>query len=400
MQIKTEKAQQWLFLAAFFLSFWMQCAIMMQMSYVLPLGLEEWEGLYYVVMGLAWCAILLRGWTVLDLVLFAVSLFTYFPGDFNEFGILMLLLVVARGLDQRWLVQVWFGMHLVVLALCTVLYPIFYRLGSYHATVLVAPTNGGIRYNFFYTHCNGFGMTVAFCALAFVFLYYGKSRIRYALSNLVLLGAGALCWFGPKCKTAAVILAFSMILLALYRFLPRLFQFGMWVGLPAVLALAFGLVLGYYWGIIPPDKEILSAGTFTARFVDAAVMMKLYPLTLFGQGIYELEQFVEIDQFARLTCFDFGLLRIVVRFGVFGAVTFYGAVFAAIYRVLKRREWLKAMMIILMILYCTMEWIPFTTMFPLLFANDVLDFRRGPFLRYGRYGIRAQAAGPLGPAGR
>lgn len=392
MRIKTEKAQQWLFLAAFFLSFWMQCAIMMQMSYVHPLTLEDWEWLYYAVLALSWCAIMLRGWNVLDLILCAISLFTYVPGDFNQFGILMLLLVVSRGLDQRWLIQVWFGMHMVLVALCTILYPIFFRLGSYHATVLVAPTNGGIRYNFFFTHCNGFGMTVAFCALAFVFLYYGKESVRYVLSNLVLLGGGGLCWFGPKCKTAAMILILSAVMLAVYRLLPKLFRFGMWVGLPVVLVLAFGLVFGYYFGVIPPNYEILSANTFTARFVDAAVMMKLYPLTLFGQGIHVLEQFVEIDQFARVTCFDFGLLRIVVRFGIFGAVVFYGAVIAATYRVLKRQEWLKAMMIILMMIYCTMEWIPFTTMFPLLFANDVFDFKWKPLLRYGRFGIRAQTA--------
>lgn len=383
MRIKTEKAQQWLFLAAFFLSFWRMSGLMMGQSGIHPITMEDCQWLNYLVLGIALCAILLRGWNVFDLILCAFSACTYSWTEFNEFSVMVLLLVVARGLDHQWLVRVWFGMHLVLVVLCTVCYPICYLRGSPSATVTMG--DGFERYNFFFNHCNGFGLTLAFCALAFAYLYYEK--VHYALTNLVLLGAGALCWFGPKCKTAAMILVLSAVLLAVYRFLPKLFQFGMWVGVPAVLLLAFGLVLGYYWEIIPPYQQILSADTFTARFVDAAVALKLYSPTLFGQGIYNVEQYVEVAQFARVTCFDFGMLRIFVRFGIFGGAVFYGAVLATMYRVLKRREWLKAMMIFLMMTYFTMEWIPFTTMFPMLFANDIFDFR---WKGFGRYGLRAR----------
>lgn len=387
MQIKTEKAQRWLFLAAFFLGFWRMSALMMGQSGMQPLTMDDCYWMNYIVLGLALCAILLRGWNIFDLVLCAFSACTYSWAEFNEFSIMVLLLVVARGLDQRWLVQIWFGMHLVLVCLCAVFYPMLYLQGSPHATVTMG--NGFERYNFFFNHCNGFGLTVAFCALAFAFLYYEK--VHYVWTNLALLGSAALCWFGPKCKTAALILILCTSLLAMYRFLPKLFRVVMWVGVPGVLILAFGLVLGYYWGLIPPNQWILSAGTFSARFVDAAVALKLYSPTLFGQGIYNIEQYVEVAQFAKTTCFDFGMLRIFVRFGIFGGTVFYGTVFATMYRVLKRREWLKALMIFLMMTYCTMEWIPFTTMFPLMFANNVFDFKKKRFLRFGRYGVRARS---------
>lgn len=391
MRSKIEKAQQWIFLAAFFLYFWRLYAFMMEYSWLIPIDLNERKWLYYAVLALSGCAMLLRGWNVLDMIIYAFSFCVYYSVQFNDFSVIVLFLIVARGLDTRWVVKIWFGMHSVLVILCVLLYPYFYSTGASCAKVMHSGS-GAIRYTFFFNHCNGIGVTVAFWALAFVFLYY--KRVPYLVSNAVLLGAAAFCFFAPKSKTATGILILCMALLALWRYLPNAFRVLMWIGLPGLLILVIGIVGGYYYGIIPPDYALFSADTYTARFVDAAVALKLYRPTLLGQNIYNIEQFVQVDQFARVTCFDMGLLRIFVQFGIVGGVIFYGAVFRSMWCALRKEKWLQAIMILLMMIYFVMEWLPFGVMFPLLFANDVFDVRFKPLLRYGRYGLRAKAYGP------
>lgn len=390
MRIRTERAQQWFFLAALFLGFLHVCAFMLESSGVFRIDYMERVPLLNIMLGLAACAIFLRGWNFIDLLLLAFAYRTTFAGDYNEFAFLILFFIVARGLDERWLVRAWLGMYLVLLVFCTVCYPFYYLTGSSHATV----TMGGdvVRYNFFFNHCNGYGLLVACCALAFVYIYYEK--IRYLWINLTLLGAVLLCWFGPKCKTAAMILILCACLLAMWRYVPKLFQVAMWIGLPLLVVVICGIVFGYYWGIIPPDYEILSANTFTARFVDAAIALILYPLNLLGQMIPTIGMVVEVGAFNRLTWLDLGHVRLLIRFGLVGGAVFYTVVFVGMARLLKRREWLKAIMIFLMMTYFTMEWIPFTYMFPLIFAGNAFCVRWKPFLRYSRYGLRAQNCGP------
>lgn len=389
MRIRTERAQQWLFLAALFVCFLRMCGYVMEYAYVLPISMQARAHLLSILFVLAVCAMLLRGWTVLDVLLLLFAVMTSAIWDYNDFGTMVLFWVVARGLDKRWILQAWFGMHLVVIALCVTIYPILYAMGSPHANVTM---NGTVsRYCFFFNHCNAFGYAVAFFTLAFVYLYYTK--ISFALMNLVLIAVSVFCWFAPKCKTATMILILCMCLLLLYRYLPRLFRLGMWIGVPAVLLLSFGLVACYYWGIFSQSEYILSADTFSARFIDAAAALKLYTLNLFGQEIYNIEQYIEVAQFARVTCFDMGYVHVFVRFGIVGGITFLGTVIWSMYHAVRRQDWLQSIMIFLMVVYFTMEWIPFTMMFPLLFANDLFDVKCKPLLRYSRYGLRAKPCG-------
>ena len=303
------------------------------------------------------------------------GLLTYFISKEVAFLFFAFVIVASRMIEKDKIILFWMKMQMGILALCIVLYPVFLMLGSPYAVSNVI--DGRLRHYFFFSHPNNFGMSLALCVMAYIYVHY--KRISYRKVNLILFLSAVFIYIFPNSRSAALILIIFMVFLFMMRNMLSLWKIGMKLIFP--VSLIFSIL--FVWRIL--RGGISSENNFVSRFMGASAMLNIYPLNMFGHHIDQIGKLVNFqDNWIRLWG-DVAYIRLFIAFGIVGGIFFLKSLSFTLYDYIKREEYLRVNLLAIVCIYGILEWSAFQIMisFPLIFIADSFEQKnkRRPVLR-------------------
>lgn len=314
--------------------------------------------------------VLISGFTIIDILLIAYGLFSFFWVKDTTLLTFLILVVAIKNRDFDEVVTFYFHIQSFILSICIILYPVLYvaRI-SYAQSSVIA---GRFRYNFFFTHPNNFAIQVVFTVLAYI--YIKRKTLSYWGINVILIITSIFLYVFPNSQSATIILIIYGVSLLLMRNFKILWKPFVKIVLPVLIISTIYIVYSFY---NEKNTELTSyiRGTFSVRFIGAAKAFLLYDLNLFGNKMTEIGQTLYLNGRWESFWFDLAYARIILAFGIIGGGIFYFFLFRTMYILIKEKNYDVLLLFICILFYALSEWTAFSTLtvFPLLFMSKAID---------------------------
>lgn len=313
-------------------------------------------------------SMLYRKIDIKDITLCVYGLLTYFISKEVTFLYFLFVIVASKGIEKDKIILFWLKLQTGILGFCIIFYPIFLLFGSPYAVANVI--DGRLRYYFFFSHPNNFGISLAFCVMAYIYVHYRK--LSYNKVNIILILSAIFIYIFPNSRSAALALFIFMLFLFLMRNMPLIWKIGMTFILPAL----FMFSIFFVWRIF--RGGILLNNNFVSRFMGISAMLNIYPLNIFGHYIDQIGKLVNFQNNWINLWGDVAYIRIFITFGIVGGIFFLKKLSFALYTYLKEGEYLRVNLLAIVCIYGVLEWSAFQIMisFPLIFIADALDQKK------------------------
>lgn len=313
-------------------------------------------------------SMLYRKIDIKDITLCVYGLLTYFISKEVTFLYFLFVIVASKGIEKDKIILFWLKLQTGILGFCIIFYPIFLLFGSPYAVANVI--DGRLRYYFFFSHPNNFGISLAFSVMAYIYVHYRK--LSYNKVNIILILSAIFIYIFPNSRSAALALFIFMLFLFLMRNMPLIWKIGMTFILPAL----FMFSVFFVWRIF--RGGILLNNNFVSRFMGISAMLNIYPLNIFGHYIDQIGKLVNFQNNWINLWGDVAYIRIFITFGIVGGIFFLKKLSFALYTYLKEGEYLRVNLLAIVCIYGVLEWSAFQIMisFPLIFIADALDQKK------------------------
>lgn len=297
------------------------------------------------------------------LLIFLFTLYTWRLTQDTTLITFLLFAATARNLKKQ-LLNTYLIIQSIILTLCIVTYFLALKIGFISVNLYV--TGDRIRYTFFFLQPNNFGIQFAFTIMCFIYV----SNLSYPISIAILVISSAFLYIFPNCVTGCIILviyaflilSFNKINLLKRKILRLSPYFVAIVGL-----LIFSLYLTGKTGFI----EKIISGTFSYRFIGSVMAIKLYGVNLTGHFLDKLGETLFINGQWGTFWLDFAYIRVLVEFGVIGALIFAIILIYSIRSMIRNKDYSSLILITIVLFYGLSEWGSFSslTAFPLLLTT-------------------------------
>ncbi len=303
--------------------------------------------------------------TIREIILCIYGLITYFISKDVTLLFFIFVIISSKGINKEEIIRFWLIIESSILGLCMIIYPILYQLHSPYAVANMI--DGRFRYYFFHSHPNTFGVNLAFCIMAYIYVKYKK--LSYFRISILLSITALFIYLYPNSRTASFILIIFMIFLFLMKKMPRIWKTGMKIILPFLFGFSLIFVLRILKG------EEFSKNNFVSRFIGVTAMLKIYPINAFGHFIENLGELVNIDGNWITLWGDVAYIRLFITFGIVGGWIFLKKFSRTLYIYLKKKEFLRVSLLAIVCVYAVLEWSAFQIMtsFPLIFVAEALE---------------------------
>lgn len=177
-------------------------------------------------------------------------------------------------------------------------------------------TGDRTRYTFFFLQPNNFGIQFAFTIICFIYI----SKLSSLISIAILAISSAFLYIFPNCVTGCVVLVIYALLILFFDKI----DFSKENTTICTISCCnyrhphFSLYLTGKTGFI---GKIIS-GTFSYRFIGSVMAIRLYGVNLTGHYLDKLGETLFIDGQWGTFWLDFAYVRVLVEFGIIGALIF------------------------------------------------------------------------------
>ena len=344
----------------FVIGLWM--LMLRQMAAMMPI-VPKFSNIAYVYGDkVLWLGIAVLGFliiankpTIIDIIACAWSIVAFQISDNAVLMILTFLLfaLYKSDIDRNFAVKAWMVPVTFLMIVVLPLYPILHMQGN-----PIAEDYGGIRWNYFFGHPNGFGLWFTFWI--FGMIYLGYKRLSCWMVSLILLGVAVFLAVVPGNKTAALVLLLGIPILLLERYSWKLCRLILYV-IPIVSILTtVVLTLLYYYGVLLCDQYVFHP-TFSMRFQDAAINLQQCPLNLLGQKVLHLGESIAIHGVIRHdVSMDNGIVAVLIYYGIIVGILLIGFFVKSIFKLLSaadEKDRIKVILLVLTFVFGMMEWL-------------------------------------------
>lgn len=340
---------------------------------------------FFVPLFLLGYCILAGRMKIMDIVMMFLGIITYITSK-DETLIFTIFVILAVGdVSPKMLIRFWLFIQTAVLAGCTAAYIILYASGSELARAGVM--DGRFRYYFLFNHPNNYAIQLFFCILGFVYLYAEKAS-RWKTVLILLLFAAFFYQF-PKSMTATVATLVLILLLVATWYLKRYLKYIYGGLIAAIWFVVYVCVLALYFGRGQFVSILFGkAETFYERLSNAAELLQLFPVKLFGREMTSyIGQVIRVNGEWRALWMDLAYIRCFMTCGLLLGLLFSILLFRSFILCIRDKEYWEALVLAMICIYAMSEWSSFsiTTAWGLVFLRRGLA-RGGPFfvLRRGR----------------
>lgn len=278
--------------------------------------------------------------------------------------IVFLLFAATTQSTKKKLLNTFLTVQSIILASCIITY--FLALKIKFINVSLYNTGDRTRYTFFFLQPNNFGIQFAFTIICFIYI----SKLSSSISIAILAISSAFLYIFPNCVTGCVVLVIYALLILFFNkpdfFKKKILRFTPY--LVAIIGiLIFSLYLTGKTGFI---GKIIS-GTFSYRFIGSVMAIRLYGVNLTGHYLDKLGETLFIDGQWGTFWLDFAYVRVLVEFGIIGALIFTVILIHSIRSMIRNKDYSSLILITIVLFYGLSEWGAFSalTAFPLLLTT-------------------------------
>lgn len=319
---------------------------------------------------------------IMDLVMMTLGLISYTTSK-DENILFTIFLVLAWGdLPLKTLIRFWLFIQTVVMVSCTAAYAVLYASGSDLAKA--GMMDGRFRYYFLFNHPNNYSVQAFFCILAFVYLY-AENASRWKTILLLLLCA-AFFYLFPKSMTATMATILLVLLLISTWYLKKYLKLIYGVLLAVIWFIAYVCVFALYFGKGRFVSVLFGrVETFYERLNNAAELMQLFPIKLFGRTMDVIGQVIRVNGEWKALWMDLAYIRCLMVCGLILGVLFTILLFRSFILLIRDKEYWEALVMAMICIYAMSEWSTFSivTGWGLLFLRKGL-VKKGPYFVLSR----------------
>lgn len=326
-----------------------------------------WLGILLVIL-----AALLKGISCIEILLIIYCCVSFILiHDATLFSFLVLTITVKKS-NMDNILRLFLRIQVLVLSICIIVYPVLLELGSPYAKISYITGRSVTRYNFFFSHPNNFAIQCVFTVLAYIYLY--RDKLSYYKTNIIILFLILFLLIFPKSQTAVIVLIIYLVVRFMIKYAKLIWKPFIKFLFPIISVCISILVYMNYKGMEFPFLDYIM-GTFSARFLGAAMSFHIYKVNLFGNYLNEIGNTLYIDGQWNTFWFDLAYIRMLVAFGIVGAFIFYYIFLKGLIMHMREKNYMVLSLLVVVMVYAISEWTAFSTMtvFPLLFCNIVFQ---------------------------
>lgn len=262
---------------------------------------------------------------------------------------LVMVLVAMKKIDFKKIVKFLFVLNLFFILIHVFLYIVYmiFDINTLNVAVRTTETGEKLRYSFFFSHPNVFGMYVFWTLAMFFYIYYKKIDIKvYIVSILIAL----FIYYYPNSRTSALEIVFLVIFTALSK---KGYSFK-WLPYAFIAIITVSLL-----GIFFIENPIISQldNLLNTRISIANIIYNNYGIHLFGNDITggTPVTYVNGRYLSSLTIIDSSYYSLLLNYGSLSYILVIYALFCVTRYTNNKKDEIDNVMLIVFFIYALSE---------------------------------------------